>query len=72
MNDHETAAAAETIKKAAEQIKDQIDNTKTLPKAEQENAKQMAEALEEASDTLKSKLEDGSPRQASSSRSSTT
>jgi len=61
MNDRETAAAAETVAKSADQIKDRIDDNKALAKTDKEKGKELAEALEKAADALKSSIADGKP-----------
>jgi hypothetical protein len=61
INDRETAAAAESVAKSADRIRNQIDKSKELPKPEKENGKELAKALEKAADTLKSKIADGKP-----------
>ncbi len=61
MNDKETAAAAEAIENSADEYKKQLDDDKTLTKADKDAGKKSAEALSKAADTLKSRVSDGKP-----------
>jgi hypothetical protein len=61
MNDKETAAAAEDLKNSVDQYRKQIDDDKTLAKADKDAAKKSAENLARAADTLKSRVSDGKP-----------
>jgi hypothetical protein len=59
MNDNETAAAAESIAKAADRFKDDIDENKSLPQAEREAAKKDVEVLIKQADAVKDRTRDG-------------
>jgi hypothetical protein len=61
MNDKETAGAAATIAEAAERVKDDIGEDKTLPKAEREVARKDVELLIELADAVKDRTNDGEP-----------
>lgn len=61
MNDKETATAAGDIAKAAERFKSDVDNDKTLAKADKEAGKKDAELLADLANTVKSRLNDGKP-----------
>jgi hypothetical protein len=61
MNDKETAGAAAAITEAADRVKDEIDNDKTLPKSEREAAGKDVEVLIKLADAVKDRTNDGKP-----------
>jgi hypothetical protein len=58
-NDNETAGTAAAIADAADRFKDDIDNAKTLPKAEREAAKKDVEVLIKLAEAVKDRTNDG-------------
>jgi len=61
MNDKETAGLAEAVAAAAERVKGDLDNDKTLAKPEEDAAKETVEMLIKQSDEVKSRIGDGKP-----------
>jgi len=68
LNDKETAAAADTLKKAADDYKDRVDDDKNLAPADKTAGKKAAEDLAKAADALKSRVDDGKPSSAEAKR----
>jgi len=61
INDKETAAAAAAIVTAADRLKDDLDNLKTLPKPEKDAARRDIEMLIKHAETVKDRTSDGKP-----------